>query len=210
MMLRTGIVLLILLATAVSAQVEHENHLSRFLSETQTLGAEFQQILLDSQGEIKETSSGIFFLSRPGKIRWDYLLPYRQTIISNADTLWIYDIDIQQVTTKDIRHTDADTLAAIFGQYEHIERQFTVIDMDDFEGTNWVALTPRGEDSLYQQIRISFDQGKLLTMLILDHLEQIMRIDFSETVINEKIDDNIFHLQIPEGVDVIHDLGDPS
>ena len=47
-----------------------------------------------------QQSEGEFYLNRPGKFRWDYRAPYEQIIVSDGQRIWIYDVDLQQVTVQ--------------------------------------------------------------------------------------------------------------
>jgi outer membrane lipoprotein-sorting protein len=49
--------------------------LDEFLKGLVSLKARFEQVLLDEQGVERERSQGTFYLSRPGRFRWDYESP---------------------------------------------------------------------------------------------------------------------------------------
>ena len=59
--------------------------------------ADFHQISTLTALEITETASGKVYFSHPGKMRWEYLVPTRNKIISDGNTLWIYRPDENQV-----------------------------------------------------------------------------------------------------------------
>lgn len=65
--------------------------------------ADFNQISKLAALEITETASGKAWFSHPGKMRWLYLSPQRHEIITNAQTLWIYRPDQNQVMRGDAR-----------------------------------------------------------------------------------------------------------
>ncbi len=44
-------------------------------------------------------------------------------------------------------------------------------------------------------------------MLMFDNLDQVTRIDFTEEVINKKLDNATFNFEPPQGIDVIDDRG---
>jgi outer membrane lipoprotein carrier protein len=154
-----------------------------------------------------ESSSGVVFFDRPDKFRWDYKHPYLQTIVTNGEVLWIYDEDLEQVTIREVSSSIEGTPVVILGSYEDIDKQFIIIDLEDIEGFDWVELTPRDIESQYNSIRLGFDMEKLAMMVIFDNLGQVTRIDFTEEVINKKLDSNTFEFEPPEGIDVINDRG---
>ena len=65
--------------------------LRNFLSDVNTLSAEFSQFVADEQGSILETSGGKFSLSRPGKFRWDYKNEFFESEMTN---------DLQEVRSR--------------------------------------------------------------------------------------------------------------
>ena len=198
---------LLLFATASYAESNEDDRLTRFLDNMQTLQAKFKQTLVDDQGVELESSSGVVFLKRPDKFRWDYKHPYQQTIVTNGEVLWFYDEDLEQVTIREVSSSVESTPVAILGSYEDINKQFIIIDMENIEGFDWVELTPRDIDSQYNSIRLGFNKEKLGMMVMFDNLGQVTRIDFTEEVINKKLDNGTFDFEPPEGIDVIDGRG---
>ena len=201
------VLMLLLITTTSYAENKNEDQLSRFLDNMQTLEANFTQTLMDDQGIELESSTGMVFLHRPDKFRWDYKHPYLQTIVTNGETLWIYDEDLEQVTIRDVTSTLESTPAAILGSYEGIDEQFIIIEMGKIEEFDWVELTPRDIESQYDSIRLGFDKDKLGMMVMFDNLGQVTRVDFTQQVINQKLDNDTFNFEPPQGIDIIDDRG---
>ena len=199
--------ILLLFVTSAYAENKTEDHLTRFLDNMQTLQANFKQTLVDEQGIELESTSGVVSLKRPNKFRWDYKHPYLQTIVTNGEVLWIYDEDLEQVTIREVSSSVEGTPVAILGTYEDIDKQFIIIDLENIEEFDWVELTPRDIESQYDSIRLGFNKEKLGMMVIFDNLGQVTRIDFTEEVINKKLDNHTFDFEPPEGIDVIDDRG---
>lgn len=198
---------LLLFTTAAYAESSDEDILKRFLGKMQTLEANFKQTLVDDQGVELESTSGVVFLDRPDKFRWDYKIPYAQTIVTNGELLWFYDEDLEQVTIKDVSTSIENTPAAIFGSYEDLDTQFIIIALGNIEEYDWVELTPRDIESQYNSIRLGFDKDKLGMMVMFDNLGQVTRIDFTDEVLNKKMEDSMFNFELPQGVDIIDDRG---
>ena len=198
---------LLLFATASYAESSDEDILKRFLSNMQTLEANFKQTLVDDQGIELESTSGVVFLNRPDKFRWDYKIPYTQTIVTNGELLWFYDEDLEQVTIRDVTTSIENTPSAIFGSYEDLDAQFIIIELGNIEEFDWVELTPRDIESQYNSIRLGFEKDKLGMMVMFDNLGQVTRIDFTEEVLNKKMDDSIFNFEPPQGIDILDDRG---
>jgi len=198
---------LLMFATVTCAESSDEDLLERFLSNMQTLEANFKQTLVDEQGLELESTSGVVFFNRPDKFRWDYKIPYTQTIVTNGESLWFYDEDLEQVTIRDFSTSIENTPAAIFGSYEDLDTQFIIIELGNIEEFDWIELTPRDIESQYNSIRLGFDKDKLGMMVMFDNLGQVTRVDFTEEVLNKKMDDSMFDFEPPQGIDIIDDRG---
>ena len=198
---------LLLFATASYAESSDENILKRFLGNMQTLEANFKQTLVDDQGIELESTSGVVYLNRPDKFRWDYKIPYTQTIVTNGELLWFYDEDLEQVTIRDVSTSIENTPSVIFGSYEDLDAQFIIIELGNIEEFDWIELTPRDIESQYNSIRLGFEKDKLGMMVMFDNLGHVTRIDFTEEVLNKKMDDSIFNFEPPQGIDILDDRG---
>ncbi|TMA37671.1 MAG: outer membrane lipoprotein carrier protein LolA [Deltaproteobacteria bacterium] len=77
---------------------------------TRTLVAKFSQEVESPTLAGKLTSSGTLNFEKPNRMRWDYAPPERQTILSDGDTLWIYQPDEKQVAPRGLPGDDAGHL----------------------------------------------------------------------------------------------------
>ena len=183
---------------------ERVDPLKTFLENFETLQSNFEQTLLNEDGEQLERTVGTLYLEQPGKFHWSYKEPYIQSIISNGETLWVYDEDLEQVT---IRHIDSyameQTPAAVILGEANLEQHFVQVDMGEIEGFDWIELTPRDLEAQYKNIRIGFDKRQLGMMIISDNLGQTTRIDFSNVSKNSGLSSDLFDFEIPADIDVI-------
>lgn len=183
---------------------DKDDPLWQFMHTTQTMQGHFTHRLFNPQGNVIEQSSGTLSLSLPSKFRWDYTEPYEQSIISNGQVLWIYDIDIDQLIIKDIATVADNTPLVIFSSYAEVEKHFFVENIGVIEGANWVELSAKDKSSQYHRIRMGFDDDdKPLMMLIFDEFQQVTRIDFMTVNSNIHLEDEIFYIDPPAKVDVI-------
>lgn len=179
----------------------------KFLNNLQTLQANFTQTLIDEQGIELEQSFGTVVLVRPNKFRWDYVSPDKQIIVSDGSLLWIYDEALEQIIVRDMQSSMDSIPMNIFAYYEDIKQHFTIQDMQNIEQSEWVKLIPHDTESQYTDIRLGFEQGDLISMIISDAFGHVTHIDFSNTLINSNIDEEIFNFEPPAGIDIVGDLG---
>ena len=182
---------------------QSNNHLDKFLLGLETLKASFEQTLLNQYEEELEKSSGIVQLRRPGMFHWVYVEPYEQNLISDGVNLWVYDIDLEQVSIRDISNIIEASPAAILGGEIDIDAHYIVIEYQGADQTDWLELTPRDIESQYSAIRLQFLSGELVKMILFDSLGQITQIELRDLQRNIDLDISVFQFTPPEGVDVI-------
>jgi len=190
-------------AHQIAVAEETTDPLAFFLNKLESYQADFKQTLSNEQGTVLETSTGRVYMQNPGRYRWEYEQPYAQLLITDSDTLWIYDKDLAQVTIKNVAGAIDNTPAAIISGQQNIKEHFVVVNMGVIEGFDFIELTPRDIDSQYRSVRLGFDKNNLIMMILSDNLGQITRIDFLNPVRNKKFAGTLFTFDMPTGVDVI-------
>ncbi len=182
--------------------------LDEFLKGLVSLKARFEQVLLDEQGVERERSRGTFYLSRPGRFRWDYESPYRQSIVADGRRVYVYDKDLEQVTVKPLQKALGSTPALLLDGEVNLEERFVVSRGAPAEGLVWLDLGPKDaraarESGAYAQIRLGFAGPSLKRMDLRDNLNQITRIEFKNAERNPSLDPSLFTFTPPPGVDVL-------
>ena len=174
-----------------------------FLDGLETFSADFEQQLLDSSGEVLETSKGSVLLRRPGMFSWSYREPYTQKIISDGKSLWVYEEDLEQVTISDASVAVEDTPALIFsGRYE-IADHYVMHELEDDAGLAWLELTPRNLEAQYRALRLAFSGAELSGMILFDSLGQTLLISFENIRRNPDLDRELFRFTPVDNIDVI-------
>ncbi|MEQ8428350.1 MAG: outer membrane lipoprotein chaperone LolA [Gammaproteobacteria bacterium] len=183
--------------------VAADNALSAFLDKLDSLQSSFTQTLVDENGQPLETSSGVLYLKQPGKFHWAYKDPYEQKIISDGESLWVYDVDLEQVTIRTMDETMEQTPAGIILGGTDIDAYFVQKNLGSIEGYDWIELTPRDPETQYNFIKLGFNGSNLGMMIIDDNLGQTTRIDFDQVNRNSTLDAGLFSLDLPANIDVI-------
>jgi outer membrane lipoprotein carrier protein len=179
-----------------------ETYLENFLEHTQTLEANFQQTLRAHDGEILQQTEGEFYLSRPAKFRWNYRSPYEQVIVSDGERIWIYDVDLQQVTVQKQSSGLPATPMALLEDSSKLHQNFNVLPLDEHDGVYRLKLLSKTPESDFGEIVVGLDEKGLRFMQLHDQFEQVTDIVFSDIIANKKLAKEIFEFIPPEGVDV--------
>jgi outer membrane lipoprotein carrier protein len=199
----TAVLPLALLATPALAASSAEQRLDRYLSGVTALRAEFRQEVSDTEGRVREHASGTLTLQKPGRFRWDYLEPAGQVLVSDGATLWLYDEELEQVTVRPVSQTLSTTPAMLLTGQGRVGDAFEVEDDADSGGLDWIALTPRRQDTDFRRVRLALRGGELVRMELTDRLGQVTAIDFSGIQRNPAVPAELFRFEPPPGVDVV-------
>jgi outer membrane lipoprotein carrier protein len=177
--------------------------LKQFYQSTQSMRANFKQTVFDQKGRKLQEVNGSMLLQRPNKFRWDYQKPYEQQIISDGKQVFLFDVDLQQVTVRTVDKVLGTSPAALLAGGPNVEETFRLSRLLDFEGMQRVQAKPKQKDSGFQVVIISFDHSKLAEMRLVDAFGQSTHIIFSNVEVNPSLNTNQFLFSIPKGVDVV-------
>ena len=177
--------------------------LKRSIEELDSLRASFEQTVLDSDFTVDEVSRGTVTIKKPGRFRWDYTEPHEQLIVSDGERVWIYEEDLMQVTVREMDETLASSPAMLLTGRGDLEESFVLEDMGPAGELHWVQLTPRVQDSEFETIRVGLDADGVSVMELRDQLGQTTRIEFRTIERNPELDEEQFHFEPPDGVDVV-------
>lgn len=174
-----------------------------FLSQVHSLRANFVQTMYSEDGESQPASRGRLLLERPGRFRWDYETPYRQLVLSDGERLWSVDPDLEQAVVRKLNESMAASPAMLLSGSRDLEEVFSIELVKRDEGLLKVYLAPREQGSDFQALLLGFDDKSLARLELVDNLDQVTRIDFSEIELNPDLDEASFQYVPPEGMDVI-------
>lgn len=179
-----------------------EVYLEKFLVQTQTLEANFQQTLRTHEGEVLQQTEGKFYLNRPGKFRWNYKMPYEQIIVSDGERIWIHDVELKQVTVQRQSAGLPSSPMALLQDSAKLYQSFNVSPLDEHDGVYRLKLESKTSESDFTEIVVGVDAKGLRFMQLHDQFEQVTDIVFSEITINIKLAKELFEFNPPDGVDV--------
>ena len=174
----------------------------RFLTQSKTMSADFVQTLRADDNEVLQESKGHFYLSRPGKFRWNYTSPYEQEIVSDGEHVWVYDVDLQQVTVQKQSASVNNTPMALMEGRLKLEEAYNVSELDHREGIYRLRLSSKSKDVDFSELIVGVDKQGLQFMQLRDQFEQTTDIVFEKLELNKKLADELFEFTPPEGVDV--------
>jgi outer membrane lipoprotein carrier protein len=182
--------------------------LNDFFNKVDTMQAAFTQQVIDDKGKVRQSSSGNVFLSRPGKFRWEYAAPDKHQIVADGKNVWVYDVELDQVTVKPMTKALSSAPVGMLTQKQPVDKQFNVEDMDAENSTlEWFRLMPKKKDSDFTTMDLGVSDTGVQEMILGDKFGEQTYIKFEGLRTNVNIDPAQFTFTPPKGADVI---GKPS
>ena len=200
-----------LIATGAQlASADGLKSLESFMSTTQSGRADFTQVVTsppkDGKAARSKTSSGTFEFQRPGRFKFVYLKPFEQTIVADGKTLWLYDVDLNQVTQRAQSQALGSTPAALLAaapDLQALRADFTLSSAPAQDGLEWVLAVPKTKDGQLQSVRVGFEGQQMAALDILDSFGQRSLIRFTGLQANPTMSAAAFQFQPPAGADVV-------
>lgn len=197
-------------ASAQLASADGLKSLENFMAEAQTGKADFTQVVTsparDGKAERSRASTGTFEFQRPGRFKFVYLKPFEQTIVADGKTVWLHDVDLNQVTQRAQTQALGSTPAALLASapdLKDLRADFTLESAPAQDGLEWVLATPKAKDGQLQSVRVGFDRNQLAALDILDSFGQRSLIRFTGLQTNPALAPNAFQFKPPAGADVV-------
>lgn len=200
------VILLLSSFNCIAEETPTQKALESFLDSTKSLSARFQQKLVDKYGFLLQQSAGSLSMQRPGKFRWDYILPYPQNIISNGYKIWMYDSELEQVNIRRYNQVLASSPVNLLDKNQPLNIEFKVSEMPFNEGQKWLKLIPKDKESDFMEMQIGMQNGSIKTMRFIDNFEQQTEIEFEQLLVNPEFKVEYFEFIPPKGTDIVGDF----
>lgn len=203
------VVLALFLATislsALADQAARDRLIER-LEATSNLSAQFEQETY-AEGELRgERSSGLMQIARPLKFVWQVSEPYEQSVISDGETLWVYDPDLAQATYQPVADQIRQSPAMILTQPRStLSSSYEVTEAANDELTSY-RLYPTDEDAVFSELTLVFIDGVISQLRLTDNLGQDTRIRFTDVRTGVNFPASTFEFEPPAGTDVFEQM----
>ena len=212
-MIKKLLAILLIAFTSIVTGTTGLESLENFVKTVKSGKADFTQVVTpparEGQAVRVKTSSGTFEFSRPGRFKFVYKKPFEQSIVADGQTLWLYDVDLNQVTARKQAQVLGSTPAALIStatDLRALQSDFVLTPAPDRDGLSWVTATPKSKDNqvqTVQSVRIGFRDGTLAALDILDSFGQSSRMSFQSFQANVALDAASFQFMPPAGADVV-------
>lgn len=190
------------LAVGGAAQADSVDTLREFVRDVKSGRASFTQTVTSPDGVKKKSSSGSFQFARPNRFRFAYNKPYEQLIVGDGQKVWIYDVDLQQASSRPMSQALGATPAALLAG-SALDKDFELSPLPPAQGLEWVQAKPKAGEGGFQSLRVGFKGKTLAAIELVDSFGQRSLLQFADVVANADVAGDAFRFTPPKGVEVL-------
>jgi outer membrane lipoprotein carrier protein len=180
------------------------DRLQRHYRATNSFTAKFNEEVT-TVGAPKRNRTGVVSFRKPGRMRWEFAAPEVQTIVSDGETLYSYDPDLNQVVETPLEQAIKSSSATSFllGM-GNINREFKAAFANSTPSGGLIQLILDPKAGGYK-IEIGLDPKSynLINLTLTDQLGDVTKVDFSDIHNNVELPDSMFAFKAPAGADIV-------
>lgn len=180
--------------------------LSALLKSYNTYSANFTSSTTQAKSLVMTTSTGLVKIKKPGSFYWETKTPNQQIIVSNGESMWIYDVDLQQATEQAAASASQLSPAYILsGNEADLTRYFTITKVlsDTHSHTDSYLLKAKQKEATFTDVTLTFVDGQLTDISVKNSLQQTTDFRFSNIKTNPSLNASLFTFKAPKGVDIL-------
>lgn len=174
------------------------------LAETSSIQAEVEQLILSQDGRQIQALQAELIMQKPDLMNWHVTEPYEELMISDGESLWYYEPDLEQVSIQDFpNNVENNPILLLNNDLQAIADAYEVsVGYVDEEVKQYVLL-PLTASSSYERFSMTFSGPDLLQMQFESSVGQLTSFSFSNITNNAVIDSTVFSFAIPADIEVI-------
>ncbi len=174
-----------------------------FTRDLNSLTGTFSQEVRDKNGRVSRSSAGTFVIERPGKFRFLYQKPYKQTIVSDGATVWLHDEDLNQVTIRKMGDSLGEQPLALLLDPQAADKLFDVKSAPAQGSVQYVIATAKKVDAAVSELSVALVGGLPNEIVWRDNLQNVNTLRFTDLSRNTKVAVDTFQFTPPKGADVL-------
>lgn len=179
------------------ASEDAQTQLQRYLNTMQQFQAQFDQQVVDEQGEVIQESSGRMALARPNQFHWQVSEPDEELMVADGNALWLYNPFLEQVTIMDFQKAlQQSPFMLLMSDDAAAWDQYTISQI-----SNGFSIKPN-VPQLIAEIRIERNGNAISRLILLDSQGKTSVFTLSQFDANSPLPNTLFHFTVPQGVEI--------
>ena len=170
------------------------------------LRGEFTQSALNKSLNQTIDAKGVVYLKKGGKLRWEYVEPTRQEIVSDGKTIWVHTPQLNQVNTGAAPEALSGPAGSFLSGLGKLRQHFNVRFLNpaqpkDADGNVVLDLTPKQPLPTLARLVLSLDASSydVRKAVVYDQFDNTVTMTFTKVAVNTGLPDKLFVFTAPKG-----------
>jgi outer membrane lipoprotein carrier protein len=169
--------------------------------------ADFDQESILKAMAVTDTASGRLMVRQPGKMRWEYLVPDPQTIITDGNDLWVFRPEENQVLVGKAPSFFGEGKGAGFlSNIKMVRKSFQIfLEPVDEPHLHRLRLVPNRSSVDLMAVNLDIDKTSfdLVRITTFNVYGDETRIELKNVSFSNPPPASLFRFDVPEGADVV-------
>ena len=193
--------LLLICKPLMADELVTEQTFINYLSNLSSFSASFSQKTYADQ--IERVVQGEIRANRKGMFKLTYNEPLNEVLLSDAINFYRYDPELEQLEIRPVENLINETPIGLFSaQPDQFFELYNLNSCVSKENELLCVLDSRSQESYLKTIELSLLNNIITLLRYKDSFDQEVLLQFSD-VSSKEIDAKEFHLNIPEGIDIV-------
>ncbi len=156
------------------------------------------------KGHPVQRESGVLYLKKPGRMRWEYSQPPGKLFLSDGKDVYLYTPDDHKAEKGRLKESEdmRAPLAFLLGKLD-FHREFKSIAERTDAGGTWIVAEPKSANLAYTRVEFRADQsGEIRDVKITGQDQSNLEFVFANERLNAPVDAALFTFLPPPGVQV--------
>jgi len=166
----------------------------------QTLQLAFSEGYI-AQGKTRKPETGTLFLSKPGRMRWQYTFPSGKLFLSDGKFAYVIVPDSPRVQKTKVKESDdlRTPLAFLLGRL-HFEKDFQNFQSRPEGAGTWVTADAKSRDLPYTKVAFEVTPQYQIRRLQVTYQDlSMLDFQFDQEKVNPPLDSKLFKFELPSG-----------
>jgi len=157
-----------------------------------------------------QTANGELWIKKDAKMRWNYINPGQDQIISDGTNLWYYYKDEGYVVKANLKEMGSNpNLISLLSDLNNLKEVFKIkVSSTQEENKPYylIDLTPLdNENDDINKISLAIEKDSLIIhkLFLYDPFNNLTIVKLNNIKINKGIKDKVFEFKVPKGVEVV-------
>jgi outer membrane lipoprotein carrier protein len=170
----------------------------------QSLRLDFSETYAGTRRPVQH-DSGVLYLRKPGRMRWDYISPAGKVFISDGKEVVLYTPDDQRAEKSKLKESEdmRAPLAFLLGKLD-FKKEFKSFQTRVEGSDNWIAVEPKSENLDYSKVEfLATPEGEIRRVRITGQDQSQLDFTFTNEQLNAPVAPSLFIFHPPPGVQIV-------